>query len=99
VTNVTTIPASTSSKRRPKDPAATIALRDGDEGWTVPALAAYAKTSERTFRKRFAATGLVPLTRIGGVNFGSIARLRNALSDMIAGGDDPKPRRPRRRRR
>jgi len=99
VTDVTTTPAPTSGKRRPKDPTATIPLRDGDEGWTVPALAAYAQMSERSFRARFVKPGLLKLARIGGVDFGSFDVVKGLVSDMITGGDDPKPRRPRRRRR
>jgi hypothetical protein len=94
-----TIPAPTSSKRRPKDPAATIPLRDGDEGWTVPALAAYAQMSERSFRTRFIKPGLLKLACIGGVDFGSFDVVKSLISDMIAGCDHPRSRRPRRRRR
>jgi hypothetical protein len=99
VTDLTTIPARTSGKRRPKDPAATIPLRDGDEGRTVPALAAYAQMSEKTFRARFVKRGLLKLARIGGVDFGSFEVVKGLVSDMITGGEDPRPRRPRRRRR
>jgi hypothetical protein len=99
VTDVTTTPAPTSGKRRPKDRAATIPLRDGDEGWTVPALAAYAHMSERSFRARFVKTGLVKLARIGGVDFGSFDVVKGLVSDMIAGREDPRRRRPGRRRR
>jgi hypothetical protein len=98
VTDVT-ISAPTSSKRRPKDPAATIPLRDGDEGWTVPALAAFAQMSERSFRVRFVKSGLVKLARIGGVDFGSFDVVKGLVSDMIIGGEDPRPGRSRRRRR
>jgi hypothetical protein len=91
--------APTSGKRRPKDPAATIPLRDGDEGWTVPALASAFKMSERSFRDRFVKPGLLPVSRLGGVDFASITAARNLVSDMIAGGADPGPRGSRRRRR
>ena len=94
-----TISAPNSSKRRPKDPTATIALHDGDEGWTVPALAQYAQMSERSFRHRFVKSGLVKLARIGGVDFGSFDVVKSLISDMIAGCDDTRPRRQRRRRR
>jgi hypothetical protein len=94
-----TTPAPTFGKRRPKDPAATIPLRDGDEGWTVPALAKYAQMSERSFRARFVKPGLLKLARIGGVDFGSFDVVKRLLSDAITGGGDPPPRRPRRRRR
>jgi hypothetical protein len=83
-----TTPAPTFGKRRPKD-AATIPLRDGDEGRTVPALAAFAQMSERSFRARFVRPGLPKLARIGG----------GLLSDMITGCAGTRPRRPRRRRR
>jgi AraC-like DNA-binding protein len=99
VTDVTTISAPASGKRRPKDPAATIPLRDGDEGWTIPALASAFKMSERSFRERFVKTGLLPVSRLGGVDFASITAARNLVSDVIAGGADPRPRRPRRGRR
>jgi hypothetical protein len=98
VTDVT-ISAPTSSKRRPKDPTATIALHDGDEGWTVPALAQYAQMSERSFRHRFVKSGLVKLARFGGTDFGSFDVVKTLVSDMIAGCDGARPRRPQRRRR
>ena len=99
MTEVTSTPAPTSAKRRPKDPAATIPLRDGDEGWSVRALAAYALMSEKSFRRHFVKTGLVKLARIGGVDFGSFDVVKGLVSDMIAGREDPRRRRPGRRRR
>jgi hypothetical protein len=48
VTDVITPP--TSGKRRPKDPATTILLRDGGEGWTIAAVATYAQMCEPSFR-------------------------------------------------
>jgi hypothetical protein len=99
VTEVTSTPAPTSAKRRPKDPAATIPLRDGDEGWSVRALAAYALMSEKSFRRHFVKTGLVPLARIGGVDIGSFNKTRDAISDRVAFGDDARTRRQRRGRR
>jgi hypothetical protein len=97
VTDAITTPAPTFAKRRPKDPAATIPLRDGDEGWTVPALAKYAQMSERSFRTRFVKSGLLNLARMGGVDFGSFDVVKRLLSDAITGGEDLRPRRPRRR--
>jgi hypothetical protein len=90
VTDVT-ISAPTSSKRRPKDPAATIPL-------TKAGRFPYAQISERSFRARFVKSGLVKLARIGGVDFGSFDVVKGLVSDMITGGEDPRPRRPRRRR-
>jgi hypothetical protein len=92
-------PVPTSGKRRAKDPTATIALRDGDEGWTIPALASAFKMSKRSFRDRFVKPGLLPVSRLGGVDFASVTAARKIVSDMIAGGEDPRPRRQQRRRR
>ena len=74
-------------------------LRDGDEGWTVPALAAFAQMSESSFRARFVKSGLVKLARFVGTDFGSFDVVKSLISDMIAGCDDTRPRRQRRRRR
>jgi hypothetical protein len=98
VTEAITTPAPTFAKRRRKDPTATIALRDGDEGWTIAALAPAFKMSERSFRERFVKTGLLPVSRLGGVDFASITAARNLVSDMITGCAGTRPRRPRGRR-
>ena len=99
MTDLTISPAPISGKRRPKDPAATIPLRDGDEGWTVSALAAFAQMSEWSFRARFVKSGLVKLARFVGTDFGSFDVVKSLISDMIAGCDDTRPRRQRWRRR
>jgi hypothetical protein len=88
----------TGRPRGPKPVEPITGLPDGDEAWPVSLLAGYTQQSEKSFRKNFARTGKVPLTRIAGQDFGSLNKLKRALADMLD-GPQPQPKRPQARRR